>query len=174
MKKYFAALAAGLVAMLGVGVAAPAQAAYPEPTFTLSLSATTVVSGGTFTASVKADTTCTFTIDFNGASKSGAGTSFSNTFTAPTVSKKTVLPLTATCDTAVAAGRGMASVKTEVFTRSVNVTVLPAASSGSGSTGGGSTMPNTGGPNEWLLIGGLALLAAGAGTVVATRRRSQA
>jgi LPXTG-motif cell wall-anchored protein len=37
-----------------------------------------------------------------------------------------------------------------------------------------SSLPSTGGPNEWLIGGGLALVLAGSGTLVARRRRRTA
>lgn len=155
MKKYLLAVLAVLAVSLGV---APAAQAYPDAVMTLSLSDSTVVSGASFSVSATSDVNCSFDATFNGATRTGTGTTFNASFTAPTVDQREVIPVTVTCTQSDGT----------TTSRSANVTVLPPASQGAGAS---SALPSTGGPNVGLLGAALALLLGGVGFLVVSRRR---
>lgn len=167
MKKLALLCITALGAALLVLGSAPAASAYPELTCTVSVDRQTVSPGDEFTVTgdnkvvdngqvVESDVTWTFT--FNGVTKKRTGAIASATFTAPDVTKTRDFTLTARS----ASPQGNCE-------RDLVITVLGAQVAGP--TPGGGLLPNTGGPMFWLLVGALALLLVGGGTVVATRRR---
>lgn len=177
MKKFTGALLAALLMGLGfVALGAPAQAAYPSPGVTVSVSDSNATSGQTITVTACADQSGSFSISLFGQTKTGQGKCFSASFTAPSVPSSTTFPGTIT----------YTGPNGETTTRNFSVTVSPAGQGGgsasggttgptssgtSGSSGSTSALPNTGGPNMWLLPLGAVALVLGAGGVLAARRR---
>lgn len=157
MKKYVLTVLAVLAVSFGF---APAAQAYPDAALTITLSDSTVVSGASFSVSASSDVNCAFDATFNGGTKTGSGTTFDASFTAPSVTQRERMPVTVTCTQSDGT----------TTSRSANVTVLPPASQGASSAG----LANTGGPNVGLLGAALALLLGGAGFLVVSRRRRTA
>lgn len=165
----FVAALTFLIAGLGLVAVAPAASAYDSPLFSISIDNQTVVSGGKFTVTTKADVTCSWTQSFLDQSASGSGTSFAHTFIAPTVTQTTKYPVNASCGYSSVAGAAGHSLKIvdQVWTGQTFVTVTPAGTLAN--TGG---LPNTGGPSIWWLVAGLMALLAGAGLLANSRRGS--
>ncbi|WP_310962230.1 LPXTG cell wall anchor domain-containing protein [Nocardioides terrisoli] len=179
MKKIFGPLLAALVSAFALLLVAPSAQAYPELQLHISVSSHSVTSGATIDFSATSAVSCKWTATFAGETQTGNGKSFSGSFQAPSVTKTTVFTLTISCDTGSTpvAGRAIAGhagnavmVPKDVVTRSVKIVVHPSGQGAATNSGGG--LPNTGGPNLGILGGGLALLVAGAGTVLYTRRRT--
>lgn len=202
LKLKFAVVAAATI-LLGLFAASGAQAAdYQEPSIEVALSnsTTTQVEGGNFTINVSSgsDTVCDWTVTFNGTARTGTGSSFSASFTAPQVDKKTQFPVTITCSyddgqigpTSTTVETDPSAVTnalyvpnsntalqaaTQTTTRTVMITVLPAGSDATdGNTdnnGGAGALPNTGGTNANYIWGGAALIVLGGVAVFAVRRR---
>jgi len=172
MKKYVAMLAAALAALLGLAVLAPSAQAYPFPilNFDFGITGNIVVSGTHFPAKVTADVKCqVLTLSWAGQNSSvNNSNSLSTILIAPIVHKRTVIQATATCSASTLSGTagGSIAATTKPATRTANITVIP--------VGGGGKLPNTGGPSEGWLFGGLAALLAGAGAMILGRRRSGA
>lgn len=171
MKKYAAALAAALLALLGVTALAPSAQAYPFPppgvTLTLHLNLNRVVSGHTFVATAKASVNCTsLKINWDGQSGESAGATFKHQFRAPIVTTNTVIRAYAFCTyTATSGTAGHAiSLTPKTLTAHADITVIPVGS-------GNGHLPNTGGPSVGWLIGGIAALLAGALAMYVGRRR---
>ena len=178
----FAVLVAGLAIL---GFSAPAQA-YPEAQVDLKVNKDTVYSGQKFQATASSDTTCDWTLEWNGTVQEGQSSAhhdFHASFTAPEVTSETKIPLKGTCRYTPENTRGTATAE-----RTVEITVLPKRSevsppkSGSGPKAaaagpkagvGGSDLPDTGGPNMLFLAGGLVLLLSGATAVTVARRRAE-
>lgn len=174
MKKLVATLAAMVIALLGLtGLASSAQAdsSYPPPVnlqLTLKLNINTVTSGGKFVATATTTAPCDkLAIDWSSQHAEAPGSQVVHTFTAPTVTKSTVIPATATCTYGTTGTTGHAiAPAAQIATASENVTVLPAS---------GGALPNTGGPSSAWLIGGILALVAGAGAMVfGSKRRAGA
>jgi len=149
------AIAGALVAFFTL-VSAGAAQAYPDPSITVD--AKTPLIGGTplpFTAQSGGVNCTTWTVTFNGDTSTGSGTSVSGTFNTPVVAATTSSPLTASCVYA----DGVAN-------SGVSITLLP-----TGSTADNGALPDTGGSNAWVLVGGAALIVLGGGAVIASRRR---
>lgn len=155
---------AGMVAAIGV---APAAHAYPEAVCTLELSAQVVNSGDEFTATCSITITETdarasaasdteWVMTFNGETRTGAGASFTATFTAPEVTERTELTLS--------------SVGTNgdvTCQRSAMITIVPA---GDQVTPPDDGLPGTGGPRLALLFAGLGLVVAGGAAIRQSRK----
>ena len=155
----------GLFALVGL---APAAQAYPEGVCDLQVSAQQVNGGDTITATSHYSVVDTaarkqagddvhWVLTFNGETRTGTGETFKASFTAPEVGKRTSLTLTST-------GNGPAGT----CSRSVDITVLP---TGSQVTPPGGDLPNTGGPDLWILLAGLGLVGVGTAVTLRTRRR---
>lgn len=175
MKKFSTVLAALAAALLGLALVAPAAQAYPEDTMQVDVNRDTVRSGQMIVARASADTSCQWTATFNDETETDSGFRMNVRFRAPVVDEPTTFDLVVTCTYTTGSAAGTAIVKAADVTRTVPITVLPARGQGAppaqeqGTTGG---LPQTGGPNAWLLGGGAALLLAGAGAVVVSRRRA--
>ena len=172
MKRYAVMILTAIVALLGAGgltsSAQAAPAAYPTPVIELHVTLHTVVSGKTFTLTVLTNVSCNpLTATWAGQSASTVGKKLTHTFTAPTVTKPTVFPLTVTCTYTGTAGTLGHAVQATAkrLTRTVNITVLPVKHP----TVGG--LPDTGGPNVGWFIGGAAAVIAGLGAMLYSRRR---
>lgn len=174
MKKLVLIATALLLATLGMVGFASSASAYPETSCDVSVSAQIVNSGDHFTASGTsqqsttgnrsaraAAASVTWTITFNGTVRHATGSSFSTTFTAPTVTTRTVFPLTA---------EAVMPDATTHCQRTVDITVDPLGIvSPPGCTG--LCLPNTGGPRLWILVAGIALLLGGAYAVRQSRAK---
>jgi LPXTG-motif cell wall-anchored protein len=159
----------GLLAIIGL---APAAQAYPEVVIDLTAQPTVLYGGETFTATATANVTCDWTLEWNGDSRDKAASNdFTTVYTAPAVTEITKIPLHGTCvyelpDGATpVTGRAVAGPLV-TWKRTIMITVLPRGSAVSPPGGG---LPNTGGPDLWILLVGLGLV--GAGTVVMLRAR---
>ena len=172
VKKVLSLAVAALVGLLTVIGLAPAAQAYPEGVCDLEVSAQVVNSGETVTATSHysvVDTSARkqagddvhWVLTFNGDSRTGTGETFTASFTAPDVTKPSSFKLTST-------GTGPAGT----CSRSVDVTVLPDGSVSP--PGGGGGLPNTGGPDLWILLLGVVLVGAGTAVTLRTRRKSRA
>lgn len=164
---------AGLLAALTVLGLQSSANAYPEVQINLTAKPQQLHGGETFTATGTAvDTKCAWKLTWNGEVRTSSATAkFKTTFTAPDVTEVTDIPLHGVCTytaPATSTGRGAAT-----WERTINIRVLPANAVVSPPTGGGSDLPNTGGPNMLFLLGGLALLLSGATAVVVARRRAE-
>jgi LPXTG-motif cell wall-anchored protein len=171
VKKVLSLAVAALVGLFALVGLAPAAQAYPEGLCDLEVSAQVVNSGESITAtctysvvetdarkSALSDTTWVMT--FNGETRNGTGETFTQTFEAPVVSEPTTFKLTSV-------GTGDAGT----CSRSVNITVLP---NGSAVTPpGDGDLPNTGGPNLWILLAGFGLVGTGIAVTLRSRGRVQ-
>jgi LPXTG-motif cell wall-anchored protein len=173
MKKLATLCVAAMVAALLVLGTAPGASAYPDLGCDVTVDRQTVSPGDRFTATgslTGADTTkpVRWTFRWNGVTTVRTGATAKATFTAPKSKKGRVIRLT---------GEAQASVDgvDRTCTRHLDITVTgvvvsaPGDVAGSGSSG----LPSTGGPAFWALVAGLALLLAGAGAVVGSRRRGR-
>jgi len=155
---------AGVVASIGV---APAAHAYPEAVCTLVVSAQVVNSGDEITATCSLETTDSagrsaadsdteWEMTFNGETRTGTGSSFTATFTAPEVSERTELTLLSV---------GVNGETT--CQRTATITVLPA---GDQVTPPDDGLPGTGGPRLALLFAGVGLVLAGGVAIRQSRK----
>lgn len=175
MKKLILIGITTLAALFAVVGLAPAAQAYPETSCNVSVDSQVVRSGGTFTATGESQQFTTprlssnqrtsavepvsWTMTFNGEVRKGKAVTFVQKFKAPVVKKKTTLPLTASAI--------MADAKT-TCTKTVDITILPGGTTVSPP---GENLPNTGGPQLYLLIAGLVLVVAG-GLAIRSSRKS--
>lgn len=146
----------------------PAQA-YPDVQASVSASDYDLVSGQEFTVVASSSTECDWDIDWNGSSREVRGTQFQTTFVAPEVTTTTSDELNAVCRfedpraTSAQAGASVIEPEKLVFT------IRPAASS----PNNGAALAGTGGPDQMVLLSGVALLFAGAGVAMVARRRAE-
>jgi LPXTG-motif cell wall-anchored protein len=122
--------------------------------------------GDTFTATgtIKGADTATpvsWTFRWNGVSKHRTGASAQATFTAPHVSHTRTIRL---------AGRSHYAVNGEARTCVHHLDIKVVSAEVSAPSSGG--LPSTGGPAFWILVAAVALLLAGSGTLIASRRRT--
>ncbi|RNL62203.1 LPXTG cell wall anchor domain-containing protein [Nocardioides marmoriginsengisoli] len=161
---------AALFAMVGLS---PSAQAYPETSCNVFVDSQIVKSGATFTATgesqqfttprlaarASAGDPVSWEMTFNGEVRTGKAEVFVQKFKAPVVKKKTTLPLTASAI--------MPDAKT-TCTKTVDITILPGGTTVSPP---GDHLPNTGGPQLYLLIAGLVLVVAG-GLAIRSSRKS--
>ena len=167
----------GLLAMIGL---APAAQAYPEVIIDLTAQPTVLYGGETFTATATSNVDCDWTLEWNGASRDkNASQEFVTVYTAPEVTKITKIPLHGTCvyelpeGATPVTGRTSAAAAGPLTTwkRTIMITVLPR---GSAVNPPGEDLPNTGGPNLWILLAGLGLVGAGTAVTLRSRRKGHA
>lgn len=175
MKKLTALMAAIALAALGLLATATAANAYPQSTFSLRVNDTVVHSGQPVVAHALSDTPCAWAARFAGQARAGSGKNFTARFTAPTVTRPKTFALRVSCVTASPSGGGTSvAVRTQTFTRSVDIRVLPAGQA-AGQTHAGAALPNTGGPNVGLLgLGGALVVGGGLALTAGLRRRRSA
>lgn len=166
MKKMTSFGVLALVALLALLGFSPAAQAYPDVRIDLTVDRQVIYGGETFTATATANVDCTWRLEWDGRVRRSSGTKFVTKFRADQVTEVTKIPLRGTCQYAAAATRGAAT-----WERTIVITVLPPATAVSPPAG--SDLPNTGGPDFLFLIGGLALLVAGATAVTVARRRAE-
>lgn len=172
MKKALLIVATVFAALFATLSFAPSAVAYPETSCNVEVDAQIVESGSDFTVSgtshqfttgerragrAAADAV-TWKVTFNGQVRNVTGESFSVTFRAPIVDKRTVLHLTASAIMPDAAAN---------CTKSVDITVVPDDTDVEGPD-----LPNTGGPRLIILLAGLALVGAGAFAVRRGRKHA--
>lgn len=188
---------AGLVLALGgsliiLASALPAQA-YPELTFEAHTDRLEVGFNDDLVTHSQSSVTCEWTHEWDGKKKKSTGKTADFTWSAPQVTKPTVMPVTFTCAYSSATGGGKAAPTAQAWTKSVNVTVLPAGSAqrtagqaavqsaeqGAGPAAAAAApqvagvLPNTGGPNMLVLSGGVVLLLLGGAAAWFARRRAE-
>lgn len=180
VKKVLSLGVAALVGLLAVIGLAPAAQAYPEVVIDLTAHPTVLYGGETFTATATSNVDCDWTLEWNGDSRDkSASQEFVTTYTAPDVTKITKIPLHGTCvytlpDGATpVTGRSATSAAAGplvTWKRTIMITVLPR---GSAVSPPGEDLPNTGGPNLWILLAGLGLVGIGTAVTLRSRRKVQ-
>lgn len=182
MKKFAAGCVVALMGLLTIAVLAPAAQAYPEVAIDLSVDRTVLHGGEQFTATGSSSVDCAWTAEWNGEVHRGAGSPGSpyvTSYTAPEVSDVTKIPLHGTCRYADPAPRiarqtaGRAAAATEVWKRTIMITVLPNGSAAPPAASNGADLPNTGGPSWIVFVGGLVLFFSGVVAVRVARRRAE-
>ncbi|MCZ4498405.1 MAG: hypothetical protein JWQ74_958 [Marmoricola sp.] len=175
MKKSAYILVGTLVALLvTVGFNSSAQA-YPETRISLSVDRQVLFAGDSFTATTASNVGCTWDLDWAGTDRPGTGTTVVSTFLAPQVTRQTTMDLNGTCTyTNPTSGTAKVAAGTTTWKHSIPITVMPTASGAAAALSGGtsSNLSGTGGPDRLFLLGGLALLLAGATAVTVARRRA--
>lgn len=167
MKKMTSLGVLALVALLALLGFSPAAQAYPDVRIDLTVNRQVIYGGETFTATATANVDCAWNLEWDGRVRESSGTKFVTTFRADEVSDVTKIQLHGTCQYADPSARGAAT-----WERTLVITVLPPSTAVS-PPAAGSDLPNTGGPDFIILIGGLALLVAGATAVTVARRRAE-
>jgi LPXTG-motif cell wall-anchored protein len=166
------AACAAVVALLAIlGMQSPAQA-YPEISIGITVDRDVLYGGQEFTATAKGNVSCGWEVEWNGTlqkADKAPNVEFKSTFTAPSVTKVTKIPLHGTC--VYDAGQTPSARQAATWQRTIVITVRPRSTAVAGPIG--SDLPNTGGPNLVFLLGGLGLLLAGATAVTVARRRAE-
>jgi LPXTG-motif cell wall-anchored protein len=180
VKKVLSLGVAALVGLLAVIGLAPAAQAYPEVIIDLTVNRTVLYGGETFTATATSNVDCDWTLEWNGDSRDkNASQEFITTYTAPDVTEITKIPLHGTCVYELPEGAtpvtGRQAARTAAgpmvtWKRTIMITVLPR---GSAVSPPGDDLPNTGGPDLWILLAGLALVGAGTAVTLRSRRKVQ-
>jgi LPXTG-motif cell wall-anchored protein len=165
----------GLMVMIAVLAAvglAPAANAYPDNQFNLTVDRQVMYGGESFTATATSNVVCDWTLEWNNVVRTKTDPAiFQTTYKTPIVTKITKIPLHGTCAYDDGLPRVAArSAKAATWSKTIMITVLPR---GSAVSPPGENLPNTGGPNRWLLLGGVGAVLAGAGVVIASRKRFQ-
>jgi LPXTG-motif cell wall-anchored protein len=187
----------GLIAILGAFVPTAAaqvatQGAGKARTLTLTVDNIAINSGARLIVTARSNGACQFLLEWNGIRRiQRAGEKFRTTFVAPDVTSLTKIVVHGTCfytaprppqlKSRPGSPRRVGNTDAQTFEvfvppslqRSVTVTVLPAGTviNPPGGDGGGTGLPNTGGPNLWFLMVGLIATILGALTARFGRRR---
>lgn len=172
MTKFGFAAVAAIAALLGIlGFSSTAQA-YPDVQHSLTVDKQVVFGGDSFTATASSNVDCDWDLEWNGQAREGDGTAFRTTYVAPEVSSVETIDLVGSCGY-VEPTDGSAKPAATWESR-VAITIRPGAT-GLAALAGNSRadLPGTGGPNLVVLMGGLALVLAGATAVTVTRRRAE-
>lgn len=176
-----------LVVLAILATTAPAAIASPEAAggIRVTVDHSTLRSGETLTVTARSSSACVWLIEWNAERRSAAGKRIIAAFVAPEVSRPTRLPVGATCfSTAKAPAprtRPAPPVQPNSITeritvavpaslhQTITVTVAPPTAIVSppeqGGGGHGSDLPDTGGPDLWILLAGIATLLAGASLI---------
>ncbi len=170
MKKLASCFLIVLVGVLALSFPAQADSA---SRFALKVDRKVLFSGERFTATGTSRTDCDWVLEWNGERRTGDPRRVTATFTAPSVTRLTKIPLKARCFYAAPAPprstgptgvRGGVSQRLTVtvppsWTKTITITVLPTGSAvsppGGNGNGTGGVLPNTGGPQHWPLALGL-------------------
>jgi hypothetical protein len=172
MKKFAFAAAAAFVALFGTFLLSNAAQAYPDVQVNLTSDHEVVYGGESFTVTASANVTCAWDLSWDNTSRAANGSDFKSTFVAPEVTKITKKSVVGQCSyVGSAAGRSTSSPV--VTPRQLTITILPAASSAAGPNKSGASLAGTGGPDRAVLLGGVALLFAGATVAIIARRRAE-
>lgn len=163
-----------MIALMGalatVGFA-PAAQAYPDAQQNLTVDRQTLYGGESFTAFATSNVSCDWTLEWNGDSRDQTSEDFTTSYQAPIVTKVTEIPLNGTClyDTLEEPRVAARAAAVGTFEKTIMITVLP--QSNAVSPPGDGDLPNTGGPNVWILIAGLVSVVAGALVIRSSKRR---
>jgi LPXTG-motif cell wall-anchored protein len=171
MKKLASLVLVALIGVLAsVGFASSASA-YPDAQQNLTVDRQVLYGGESFTAFATSNVTCDWTLEWNGDSRDQTSEDFTTEYEAPVVTEITKIPLNGTClyDTLEEPRIAAKAAATGTFEKTIIITVLPRGSAVNPPTDG--DLPNTGGPNLWILIAGLASVAAGAVVIRTSQRR---
>lgn len=170
MKKFaIAALAAFVALFATLMLHNPAQA-YPNVQATLSAADYDLVSGEEFVVTASSSAECDWALQWDGASRAVRGTQFQTTFVAPEVSEVTTAELTGTCTYQEPGSGARADATESVITPAGLVfTIRPGRTAPNNSA----SLAGTGGPDQMVLLSGVALLIAGATVAMVARRRAE-
>lgn len=186
------AVVAALLMLVASATAAQAACDYPQPVFGISVDHQVVRGGDTFVAHARANVRCDWRMRFGDQRASGTGKQLRHRFSTPVVAHRTERSVRVTCryssgggarpcGTARASRLWHGTVPVTLLSRNDSANVPPSAPTG-GSPGGsagpsagfGGLLPNTGGPEFWILVAGLVLLLGGGTAVVVARRHDSA
>ncbi|MCW2755234.1 MAG: hypothetical protein JWQ32_2645 [Marmoricola sp.] len=176
MKKFAFAFAAAVAAVLVTLVFAPSATAYPDVRFDVNVDRQVLYAGESFTATATSNVTCNWTLAWDSVTRQDASPTYVTTYVAPAVTRITRIPLDGTCLYASpTTGRTSTRVATAMSSwhRTIVLKVLPRSSGATAPNGRSGNLPSTGGPDEVVLFGGLALFLVGAGAVTLARRRAE-
>ncbi len=170
MKKFALLLLATLIGVLASVGLAPSAQAYPDAQQNLTVDRQVLYGGEAFTAFATSNVSCEWTLEWNGDTRVQTSEDFTTTYTAPVVTEITKIPLKGTCryDTLEEPRLSAKDAGLGTFEKSITITVLPRGSAVSPPADG--DLPNTGGPDLWILIAGLASLAAGVAVIRTAKR----
>jgi LPXTG-motif cell wall-anchored protein len=175
MKKLRWALAAAVVAGLSMLAPSAAQAQGDDPyqEVTVHVSERTVVGGNDITIEAEIDPSdidCDWSLTFMGETRTGSGSSITETFSTPEVDEVEEHEAVATCTfNPTVTGTGTQTLTPEDDDDDDGDDDGDGDGDGDGDDGG--LLPNTGGERlAWLLIG-ILLILVGGGVVMASRRR---
>lgn len=178
--KTLTSLGVVLIAFLGAMTSPAIAAPEAQGGFRVAVDRSTLHSGQVLTATGRYSGSCSWIIEWNNERRSTKAKRIVATFVAPKVTKATQIPLRATCFYVSKAparpARPLPSVRPNVaaqrivvsvppsFRQTMTITVLPAGAivSPPHHPGGGGGLPNTGGPDLWILLAGIATLLVGA------------
>lgn len=170
----YAVIAAIALPLVILGFMSSAQA-YPDVRSSLTVDKHVVFGGQSFTATATSNVDCAWNLDWDDQVRQGQGRSFVSTFVAPQVTTTTKIDLVGVCsyestdrESSTAASGVQKSAR-----HKVTVTVVPSASAAVAPTTFSADLPNSGGPNRIVLLGGVLLALSGAGAVVLARRRAE-
>lgn len=190
-----AIVAAAASSIVLMSAAAATAASYEDPAFQLTVHNPILTGGHAIRGSVDADQLqCDFTVTFRGQTLTHTGAHFDFSFATPEVTRKTQSQVVSTCayddgntNGALTRSTGSTAVRPAVYVSSANavlpvviqtlthratVTLLPEGDGGAVSS---DALPDTGGPNQGILMLGGALVAFGsAAALVSRRKREQA
>jgi hypothetical protein len=172
MKKFAFAAAAAFVALFGTFLLSTTAQAYPDVQVNLTSNREVVYGGQSFTVTASANVNCTWDLTWNDTSRSASGSAVKSTFAAPAVTRITKKPVIGECSY-IDASAGRSASTSVVEPRQLTITILPAATTAAGPDRSGASLAGTGGPNRAYLIGGVALLFAGATVAIVARRRAE-
>lgn len=163
----------GVLATVGL---APAAQAYPDAQQNLTVDRQSLYGGESFTAFATSNVSCDWTLEWSGESRTQTSEDFTTSFEAPIVTEVTEIPLNGTCvyDSLEEPRAAAKAAAVATFEKTIVITVLPQSNAVS-PPGDDDDLPNTGGPNLWILIAGIASVLAGAVVIRSAKgRRTQA
>lgn len=176
MKKLGTTILVALLAVLATVGLAPAAQAYPDAQQNLTVDRQSLYGGESFTAFATSNVNCDWTLEWNGESRTQSSEDFTTSFEAPIVTEPTDIALNGTCiyDSLEEPRVAAKAAAESTFEKTIVITVLPQSNAVS-PPGDDDDLPNTGGPNLWILIAGLLSLVAGAVVIRSAKsRRTQA
>lgn len=174
----------GLVVLISLVALSLPTRADSAARFAVNVDRKVLFSGEQLTATATSRVDCDWILEWNGERRYEATRRLRATFTAPVVTKLTKIPLKGRCFYAATgsadkapAARGGSSQRVLVrvppsWTTTVIVTVLPAGGAVNPPETGGGELPDTGGPDRWLLLLGLGAVLAGSVVVRSSARRA--
>jgi len=161
MNKLGMAIVIALMGVLATVGLAPAALAYPEAQQNLTVDRQSLYGGESFTAFATSNVSCDWTLEWNGETRTQTSEDFTTSFEAPVVTEVTEIALNGSCayDSLEEPRAAAKAAAVATFEKTIIITVLPQGNAVS--PPGDDDLPNTGGPNLWILIAGLASVLAG-------------